>query len=93
MEKRYPFNPTTLMYAPAAPGVYTLWNRDVLLFVGQARAPETVLERLMDHYCARAKPSCATHCGWELTDLQTWLERAGIGVEPERPRSIYAEAD
>ncbi len=53
------------MYAPAAPGAYTLWDRDVLLFTGQARAPHTSLERLMDHYCGRARPSQATHCAWE----------------------------
>lgn len=54
------------MYAPPAPGTYMLWDRDVLIYVGHADAPQTILQRLMDHYCARAKPSQATHCSWEL---------------------------
>lgn len=65
-EARYPFTPQFVMYAPPAAGVYMLWDRDVLIFVGQARAPHTILERLMDHYCGRAKPSQATHCSWEV---------------------------
>jgi hypothetical protein len=64
-EPRYPFTPWVVMYAPPAPGIYLLWDRDVLIFVGHARAPETILDRLMDHYCGRARPSQATHCGWE----------------------------
>lgn len=66
---RYPFTPQVVMYAPAAPGTYTLWDRDVLLFIGEAPAPQTILERLMDHYCGRARPSQATHCAWEVVEL------------------------
>jgi hypothetical protein len=54
------------MYAPAAPGRYSLWDRDTVIYFGEARAPDTILERLMDHYCGRAQPSHATHCAWRV---------------------------
>jgi hypothetical protein len=66
-DARYPFTPSVVMYAPAVPGVYRLWDRDALIFVGEANPPATILERLMDHYCGRARPSQATHCAWEAT--------------------------
>ena len=65
MKERHAFTMAVLMYAPAAPGRYTLWDRDVLIFVGRAAPPHTILDRLMDHYCGRALPSRATHCAWE----------------------------
>ena len=93
-DPRYPFTPAVLMYAPAVPGVYMLWDRDVLLFVGHAAAPQTILDHLMDHYCGRRKPSAATHCSWELREVERWLERVGtVGVAEPTPSSSYAEAD
>jgi hypothetical protein len=68
-DARHPFTPAALIYAPAVPGVYTLWDREVLIFVGEARAPRTILDCLMDHYCGRSKPSQATHCVWECVDI------------------------
>jgi hypothetical protein len=65
MKERHPFTMAVLMYAPAAPGRYALWDRDALLFVGRAAGPHTILERLMDHYCGRVAPSRATHCTWQ----------------------------
>lgn len=80
------------MYAPAVPGVYMLWDREALVFVGEARAPESVLSKLMDHYCGRAKPSSATHCGWEISDSLPWRRWLGrVGVHPEETQ--YAETD
>lgn len=64
-EPRQAFTVAVLMYAPASPGTYVLWDRDALIFVGRAEAPYTILEKLMDHYCGRVAPSRATHCGWE----------------------------
>lgn len=82
------------MYAPALPGVYMLWDRDVLLFVGHASAPETILGRLMDHYCGRARPAQATHCSWELVNVAAWLDRVGpAGFAAEETSQIYAEVD
>jgi hypothetical protein len=62
---RHAFTPAVLMYAPASPGVYVLWDRDTIIFVGHAEEPHTILAKLMDHYCGRAAPSQATHCGWQ----------------------------
>ena len=82
------------MYAPALPGVYLLWDREVLIFVGHAPAPQTILERLMDHYCGRTRPAQATHCGWELVDVAPWLDRLGtVGVGAQAANAVYAEAD
>jgi hypothetical protein len=93
-DARYPFTPAVLMYAPATPGVYMLWDRDVLLFVGHARAPHTILGYLMDHYCGRRKPAAATHCGWELRELDRWLGRVGaVGVAEAQALPAYVEAD
>jgi hypothetical protein len=64
-ESRFPFTPRVLMYAPAAPGRYRLWNGDALIHAAEVVAPATLHERLMDHYCGRAEPSRATHCAWE----------------------------
>ena len=64
MSERRTFTMAVLMYAPARPGAYTLWDRDMLIFSGQASAPQTILEKLVDHYCGRAAPSRATHCEW-----------------------------
>ena len=63
---RYPFTPGVLMYTPATPGRYTLWDRDTVIYFGEARAPHTLLDCLMDHYCGRAQPSRATHFTWQL---------------------------
>ena len=64
-EIRQAFTLAVLMYSPASPGTYTLWDREALIFVGRAEAPHTILEKLMDHYCGRAAPSRATHCAWQ----------------------------
>ena len=92
-EARRPFTPAEVMYAPAVAGVYLLWDREALIFIGEARSPDTVLSKLMDHYCGRAKPSNATHCGWEISDSaarwRRWLGQ--VGVHPEEAE--YAETD
>ena len=90
-DTRHAFTPSVLMYAPAEPGVYLLWDGEALILVGHARAPETVLGRLMDHYCGRAHPSHATHCGWDLTNTEPWLERAEETPAPALP--AYLEVD
>jgi hypothetical protein len=63
---RHPFTPGVLMYTPALPGRYALWDRDTVIFIDEARAPRTLLDCLMDHYCGRAQPSRATHFAWQL---------------------------
>jgi len=74
--------------------MYMLWDRDVLLYVGHAAGSVTILSRLMDHYCARAKPSQATHCSWELSENPQWMGRLGqVGVAAEVSASNYAETD
>jgi hypothetical protein len=90
-DARHAFTPSVLMYAPAEPGIYLLWDADTLILVGQARAPQTVLGRLMDHYCGRAAPSRATHCGWELEHTERWLDRVGEAAAPALP--AYLEID
>ena len=90
-DARRAFTPSVLMYAPAEPGIYLLWDGDALILVGHARAPETVLARLMDHYCGRVQPSHATHCGWELVHIEPWLERVGERAAP--PLAAYLEID
>lgn len=80
------------MYAPARAGVYMLWDRDLLIFVGHAAAPHTILQRLMDHYCGRVTPSQATHCSWETADLDAWLGRLGAS-RASAEQADYAEAD
>jgi hypothetical protein len=93
-DARHPFTPSVIMYAPAAAGVYLLWDRDVLIFVGHARSPETIFERLMDHYCGRARPSQATHCAWELVEVDAWLDRISpLGVAADAEAPSFAEAD
>jgi hypothetical protein len=90
-ESRLPFTPAVLMYAPACAGVYMLWDRDGLIFVGHARAPGTILDRLMDHYCGRARPSQATHCSWRLTGIDSLLELAKVGASAEPALAAYEE--
>jgi hypothetical protein len=75
-QSRCPFTPRTLMYAPRVAGTYTLWNGDVLICAAEVVAPGTILDRLMDHYCGRAKPSQATHCGWHAC-AEAELDAAG----------------
>jgi hypothetical protein len=93
VDARYPFTPSALVCAPAEPGVYLLWDREVLLFVGEAKSPSTIQSRLMDHYCARARPSQATHCSFIL-NVVDWMGPLGrVGVPAAVESSIYAEAD
>jgi hypothetical protein len=67
-ESRHAFTLTVLIHAPASPGTYTLWHHEALIYAGRASLPHTILERLMDHYCGRAVPCRATHCGWEAEE-------------------------
>ena len=92
-ESRYPFTPRSLMYAPAVAGTYMLWDGDVLIYAAEVAAPATILERLMDHYCGRAKPSQATHCAWQPSAAGDWLGRLGKIGPPVEAALAYAEAD
>ena len=66
--ERHRFTTWQISGAPAASGVYLLWEKDEPIYVGFARGGEaTIRSRLQDHYTRRSKPHDATHFSFERT--------------------------
>jgi hypothetical protein len=68
---KYGFNAWSIAGAPDDSGVYVLWEREELLYVGRALRIRT---QLLEHYARRVAPHDATHYGWELARFPTMRE-------------------
>jgi hypothetical protein len=70
LNARWRFTHAALQYAPEEPGVFTLWDRGELIYIGSARRPATLREALLGHL-AGANPCTrtATHYGWQIDCL------------------------
>jgi hypothetical protein len=64
--ERHRFTTWQISGAPAAPGVYALWDRDEAIYVGATRGDATIRSCLQDHYARRVQPHDATHFTWEI---------------------------
>jgi hypothetical protein len=60
---KYSFSAWSIAGAPADAGVYVLWQREELLYVGRA---QNIRGRLLEHYARRVPPHDASHYGWEI---------------------------
>jgi len=65
--ERHRFTTWQISGAPAAPGVYVLWEGDETIYVGATRGDASIRSRLQDHYALRTQPHDATHFNWEIT--------------------------
>lgn len=63
---RYPFVKGALEGAPEDPGVYELYEREELVYVGYAELPAGIQSRLLQHYYALREPARASHYAWEI---------------------------
>jgi excinuclease UvrABC nuclease subunit len=66
---RHRFTTWQISGAPAAPGVYLLWEGDEVIYIGTTGGEASLRARLQDHYARRADPHDATHFSWEITTL------------------------
>lgn len=64
---RHRFTTWQISGAPAAPGVYLLWENDEVIYIGTTRGESSIRSRLQDHYARRTQPHDATHFSWEIT--------------------------
>ena len=71
---RHRFTTWQISGAPAAPGVYLLWESDEMIYVGSTRGDVSIRSRLQDHYARRIAPHDATHFSWEITALASERE-------------------
>jgi hypothetical protein len=60
---RYAFSAWSITAAPADAGVYVLWEREELVYIGRT---QNILGQLLQHYARHVAPHDATHYGWEL---------------------------
>jgi hypothetical protein len=63
---RHRFTTWQISGAPAAPGVYLLWEGDELIYIGSTRGDASIRSRVQDHYARRVIPHDATHFTWEM---------------------------
>lgn len=65
---RYPFADYAINGAPDDPGVYVLWEREELTYIGQAaEGSSTIRSCLLDHFYLRRRCVCKpTHYSWLL---------------------------
>jgi len=67
--RRHRFTTWQISGAPAATGVYLLWEGDEVIYIGATRGDASIRSRLQDHYARRTAPHDATHFTWEITSL------------------------
>jgi len=78
--------------APEEPGVYALWERGELLYVGSAPpGAATIRSRLMQHFSGEIPCGCSpTDYCWRLTLQPQVLEKEWLGLHklqsPTPPR-------
>jgi excinuclease UvrABC nuclease subunit len=77
---RYPFSRAAIEYAPDEQGIYAIFDKKELIYVGRAGDREhTIRSCLLDHK-AGAKGACtdkATHYTWEI-NLQSASREAEV---------------
>jgi hypothetical protein len=90
---KYPFSSVALGGAPGERGdhgVYCLWDRSVILYIGRSEFGTTIQSQLIDHYARKLVPSEATHYSWELSRnpvlRQTELINEWIAATGQPPR-------
>src|SRR5262245_9472253 len=77
--ERHRFTTWQISGAPAAPGVYALWEGDEAIYIGATRGDASIRSRLQDHYARRAQPHDATHFSWEVTSQPREREAELLG--------------
>jgi SpoIIAA-like len=70
--RRYRFNRIVIAGAPSAPGVYTLWQGEEVIYYGRAHGEATIRSRLLEHL---EQPVGATHYSWEISREPAPLEK------------------
>ena len=71
---RHRFTTWQISGAPAAPGVYALWDGDEAIYFGATRGDTTIRSCLQGHYARRMPPHDATHFTWEIASNPAQLE-------------------
>ena len=64
-----PFTPTLVAASPDDAGVYALWGRKELLYIGRANGGRSTIRRLLINHLAGLHGPCtqrASHYQWEL---------------------------
>jgi hypothetical protein len=86
--KRYPFAAHTVHEAPAAPGVWVLWEGNEPTWIGVARAPGATIRSCLSDRLDGGDASAreATHYSWRLSLEPTALARELMRECTERLR-------
>ena len=74
---RHPFVIYAINGAPDDSGVYMLWEREELTYIGKtAGENSTIRSRLLDHFYLRRRCGCKpTHYSWQLANDAHQRER------------------
>jgi hypothetical protein len=64
---RWPFTPYLVADAPEMPGVFALWEKDEVVYIGRATAPGSIRRALLERLNGE-QPSTASvsHYAWEI---------------------------
>ncbi len=64
----YRFEQRIIIGAPVAEGIYALWSREEMIYVGSAASGTTIKAQLLEHFAGRNPCTAhATHYTWELS--------------------------
>ncbi len=80
---KYRFAANLIDGAPEDHGIYALWEREELIYLGCAPGPDFTIQRALRRHAAGADGPCteqATHYGWELC-LEPLERRAELLAE------------
>jgi hypothetical protein len=72
---RYPFAAYAIAAAPDEPGIYILWERGELTYIGSTAGDATIHSILLDHLANPGKCPCRpTHYSWRLARQPKFAE-------------------
>jgi len=72
---RYPFAAYAIAAAPDEPGIYILWERNELTYIGSSAGDATLRSILLEHLVHPAKCPCRpTHYSWRLARQPKFAE-------------------
>jgi hypothetical protein len=86
---RYPFATYAIAAAPDEPGIYILWERGELTYIGSTAGDATIRSILSEHLADPAKCPCRpTHYSWRLARQPRFAEYVLLKDHLERFRAL-----
>jgi hypothetical protein len=86
---RYPFAAYAVTAAPDEPGIYLLWERGELTYIGSTAADATIRSILFEHLADPTRCPCRpTHYSWRLARQPKFAEYVLLKDHLARFRSL-----